>query len=39
LQYYWFARKAHERIIDATMMSVETDLDGNIVRQKLLVSS
>ena len=39
LQYYWCARKPHDRVIDATVVTVETDLDGNVLRKHVVVTA
>lgn len=39
LQYYWYARTPRERIIDATIVKVETDLQGNVLRKRFLVTA
>jgi hypothetical protein len=38
-QYYWCARTVRERVIDATIVKVETDLQGNVLRKRLLVTA
>jgi hypothetical protein len=39
LQYYWFARTERARVIDAIEVKVETDLDGNVLRKRKLVTA
>jgi hypothetical protein len=39
LQYYWFTRTPRERVVDATMIKVETDLQGHVLRKRALVSA
>ena len=38
-QYYWTARREAERVVDARMVKVETDQDGEILRTQLLVTA
>jgi hypothetical protein len=39
LQYYWFIRTPRERVIDITIVKVETDMHGNVLRKRALVSA
>jgi len=39
LQYYWSARTARDRVIDATIVKVETDLQGHVLRKRALVTA
>ncbi|HEX2120672.1 MAG TPA: hypothetical protein VHL59_03435, partial [Thermoanaerobaculia bacterium] len=39
LQYYWFARTEREHVVDATVVKVETDLHGNVLRKQVLVTA
>lgn len=39
LQYYWTARKPSERVVDACMLKVETNREGEILRTQVLVTS
>jgi hypothetical protein len=39
LQYYWFLRTPREKIIDIKVVMVETDLQNNILRKQVSVSS
>jgi hypothetical protein len=38
-QYYWTARRQVERIVDACMVKVETNGDGEILRTQVLVTA
>ncbi|MDP9193001.1 MAG: C25 family cysteine peptidase [Acidobacteriota bacterium] len=39
LQYYWFSETPHEHVIDVKVVIVETDLQGKILRKRVLVSA
>jgi hypothetical protein len=39
LQYYWFVRTPREHVIDATMVKVETDANGTVLRKRTLVTA
>ncbi len=38
-QYYWTARKETERVVDARMVKVETDREGEVLRTQVLVTA
>ena len=38
-QYYWMARRPSERVVDACMVKVETNRDGEVLRTQVLVTS
>lgn len=39
LQYYYFSETPHEHVIDVKVMIVETDLQGRLLRKRVLVSA
>jgi hypothetical protein len=39
LQYYWSASTPRERVVDATIVKVETDLQGHVLRKRVLVTA
>jgi hypothetical protein len=39
LQYYWYVGTRHERVLDAKIIKVETDLHGNVLRKRVLVTA
>jgi len=38
-QYYWTARRKTERVVDARMVKVETNRDGEVLRTQVLVTA
>ena len=38
-QYYWTARRPTERVVDARMIKVETNRDGEVLRTQVLVTA
>ena len=39
LQYYWHVGTRHERVLEAKIIKVETDLHGNVLRKRVLVTA